>query len=220
MTKAEWQAVNAEAAERKNGGKSVTGKSIIFTGNSPTAILAGRKPLTRRIIKPQPFCPGGKFLRHIDGAWWWSPGYQNEQDGRGSIYKPPYAPGDILWVKEPWRIEQKYDSLKPSELPRDAQIEYLADGKNYLLCRYRNARFMCRWMSRIDLRVLDVRPERLQDITEGDIQAEGIGYEDIYPPVPALLRTCFEQRWDDIHGRYSWSKNPWVWRIEFERRKL
>ena len=71
------------------------------------------------------------------------------------------------------------------------------------------------------LEVVDVRVERLQDITEEDAEAEGV----TAAPFCKAGRSAglehiesFELLWDSINGeRAPWASNPWVWRVEFER---
>ena len=85
--------------------------------------------------------------------------------------------------------------------------------------RYKTARFLPRWASRITLLVKSVRVERLQDISEDDAIAEGVvcprfGTYGMNP------ESIFRDLWQSINGKRpgcSWDDNPWVWVIEFER---
>lgn len=78
---------------------------------------------------------------------------------------------------------------------------------------------MPRWASRITLEVTSVRVERLQDISEADAIAEGIGQE----AVAAFQRSgvdrpagfAYRDLWEQINGPGSWDANPWVWVVEF-----
>ncbi len=74
--------------------------------------------------------------------------------------------------------------------------------------------------ARIWLKVMDVRVERLQDITEEQAQAEGCSSGMLTGPCSA--RWKFEELWNSTLKKpdldlYSWDANPWVWVIEFER---
>lgn len=83
--------------------------------------------------------------------------------------------------------------------------------------RWRPAIFLPRWASRINLRITDIRVERLQEITEDDAKAEGVGawHDTIHGTV---YRPEFHMLWDRINGKRStWASNPWVWVIGFER---
>ena len=82
---------------------------------------------------------------------------------------------------------------------------------------------MPRWASRITLEIVNVRVERLQEISVGDIYAEG--FERKYLPegngVTSSLghiRSEFGYLWDSINGkRAPWSSNPYVWVLEFKK---
>ena len=84
---------------------------------------------------------------------------------------------------------------------------------------------MPRWASRINLEVVNVRVERLQDISEEDAIAEGIEAHDddgviYYGPYGkghADPVQAYETLWESINGPGSWDKNPWVWVVEFKR---
>jgi hypothetical protein len=96
---------------------------------------------------------------------------------------------------------------------------------------------MPRWASRLTLTVLDVRVQRLQDISEEDAIAEGIGSNPVqegtwidYPERTSAAgwsdpRKSFRSLWDSINGRRegaSWNDNPWVVALSFcvERKNI
>jgi hypothetical protein len=67
-----------------------------------------------------------------------------------------------------------------------------------------------------------VRVERLQEISEADVLAEGIDKFDSQL-VSATLRSevrtripAYRALWESINGGGSWDENPWVWVVEFE----
>jgi hypothetical protein len=73
---------------------------------------------------------------------------------------------------------------------------------------------MPRWACRDVLEIVNIRVERVRDISEADAKAEGVepdhetgGYIDSY--------MCL---WDKLnHSRgYGWDVNPWVWVIDFK----
>lgn len=78
---------------------------------------------------------------------------------------------------------------------------------------------MPRWASRILLEVTGVRVERLQEISEEDAQAEGIGWNDYADQRGERMqqREAFAALWEQINGPGSWDANPWVWIVEFRR---
>jgi len=155
------------------------------------AILGGHKTQTRRLVKLT-----GKDLPDATG----------KEIAR--LLESPYGKtGAQLWVKEAWRTLQAFDHLRPSLLPLDTRIEYRADGESGNGGKWRTPLFMPRWASRITLEIVAVRIERLQEISEADARAEGMGSEN---PVEA-----YKILWESLHGLDAWAKNPWVWLIEF-----
>ena len=84
-----------------------------------------------------------------------------------------------------------------------------------------SSRFMPKWAARTWLEVVSVRPERLQDITLGEICKEGLA-KSIYDfkPVQAGLDAWIEL-WDSINAKrgYPWEINPWCWVLSFKQVK-
>ena len=80
--------------------------------------------------------------------------------------------------------------------------------------------------ARLSLEVLDVRVERVRDISEGDAQAEGFmgWYQPLHPDDGStdgrLPSDEFKEYWNTIHKKkpeYQWEANPWVWMYEFKK---
>jgi hypothetical protein len=136
--------------------------------------------------------------------------------------KCPYQVGGLLWVKE--------------SINRWADTElsvYAADGAETVADAWPWKRgalpgmFCPRGLSRITLRIADVRLERLQDISEADAKAEGVRASDaavivsdghVVPEMANTYRGAFASLWDSINAkRATWQSNPFVWRISFER---
>lgn len=76
---------------------------------------------------------------------------------------------------------------------------------------------MPRWASRITLEIVNVKVERLHDISEEEAKAEGgsLHHPDVACEVGPI--TSFKLLWESINGPSSWAKNPWVWVVEFKR---
>lgn len=86
-------------------------KPILFNTEMVKAILAGEKIVIRRIVKPQP--PATAIVEMTDRypVWkFWA------DDPSGHLIKPPYNPGDILYVRETWQAvyETEYDDDSPN----------------------------------------------------------------------------------------------------------
>ena len=147
--------------------------------------------------------------------------------------KPPYQPGDRLYVKENTWIwcKKVHDGLTPTGklkyryTPVGQHVVYQADHSTKPEqriddnpehdWRLKIARYMPKWAARIWLTVTDVRVERLQEISDCDAWAEGIVDE-----VPfGTAQTLFRELWDSLNAKrgYGWEQNPWVWVISFER---
>ena len=161
------------------------------------------------------------------------------ESGDDAIVKPKYKVGDILWVREKTcyvHLEHAPDLLQGFKSKRqiiygtDFHDDWMVYAKEKYGYKWTPSIFMAKHHARLFLKVKSVRVERLQDISEDDAVKEGIeptgnmsmfnkfyknylpiGYTDL-KPIPS-----FQSLWQSINGKQSWSDNPLVWVIEFER---
>lgn len=207
-------------------------KPILFNTEMVCRIQDGTKTVTRRVIKPQPFA-----VKQDKNAPCWC-GHFVSESGKVLPDKPPYCPGDILYVRETWG---DYSECQPggagyylyrADYPDGAKT-YDFDGHVCDMPRWKSSIHMPREAARIFLRVTGVKVCRLQDITEEQAKAEGA--VKAYPYIdPATQKTeymeseygtylaGFECLWNSTikpadRSLYGWDANPWVWVIEFER---
>lgn len=176
----------------------MTERPILFSGQMVRAILEGRKTMTRRVIKPQP--TGAADVQYRVAAAVTMP-----VSGRQQVC--PYGRvGDHLWVRETW-APHAWPPTGPS-------YQYAADDQYPAPERWRPSIHMPRAASRITLEVLNVRVERLHDISEEDAKAEGVTLKGT-SRYDGEARDAFEALWCGINGADSWEANPWVWCISF-----
>jgi hypothetical protein len=203
---------------------------IIYSMPMVQAILEGRKTQTRRIIKPEPH-PYGTEIIDSGRTWYKGKGrWHNRLIAQenplryeiASLHDCPYGEiGDLLWVRETW--SHCNHPLRP--FMYKASIE----KQSGLTVKWSPSIHMPKEAARIWLKVVDVRVDRLNHISEKDAIAEGVKsrysflfsetrYED-YSNRDSEWRDpvlSFYTLWESIHGEGSWEKNPWVWVIESE----
>jgi hypothetical protein len=208
----------------------MTIRPILFSAPMVRALVTGTKVQTRRILKPQPdYSDAQTKASHCGGTKWQLGALANM--GVGDYWTVPWAVGDRLWVREAWRTESgAYDDLKGSDMDADYPVIYEADSDwklNKSVGRYRHARFMPRWASRLTLTVTDVRLQRLQDISEKDAWAEGLDecdglFDDQIRQLAHKHKlmcedgVCtFAALWESINRTGSWALNPWIVALTF-----
>lgn len=218
---------------------------ILFNTEMVQAILEGRKTVTRRIIKPQPrkeqdhklgVCIAGD--KHDVGKFVFG---TNAQGGSLLYVRPPYRPGDIMYIREaycPDYFDEGLAGYRGDGL-RGNRNAYKADYRREIVGdtvpepRWRPSIHMPKAAARIWLKVTDVRVERLQKMNADDLKAEGFmkhGLDDFEREFDRLAvkfgyegaRNRFASLWDSTIPRgqqdlYGWEANPWVWVIGFER---
>jgi hypothetical protein len=190
-------------------------RGILFSGEMVRALLDGTKRQTRRALRPQP-----------EGEC--APGTAPNRFGLA---------GDRLWVRETYFAFGHWETRPKAGKAGEAwyfvdrthasgeRYRYALDEPNGAdplagrvagdLPRWhrRPALFMPRAASRILLEIVDVRIERLREISADDALAEGIG------PLgadgdPVL---AYRKVWERINGAGSWDADPWVWVVELRR---
>lgn len=195
---------------------------------------------TRRIVKPaksQDWLTAdilGEVVQMVDrGDGWWAmsvddrpPGPQGTCPGHIGSVSAPYRVGDILWVREQLRKGRGWEYAADGSVVRvpaehQSAAVVWAHHKKHDHCV---SIHMPRWACRITLEVMEVRCQRLQDITEEDAKAEGV--------VPFAANadgdcwtdgkhvTAFNFLWGNIHGwsgNAAWTASPWVWAYSFRR---
>ena len=202
-------------------------KPILFNKQISTemvrAILDGRKSCTRRLVKPQPdekhTFPLGFVTDSTEKKEVGCFGFGiNEYGGSIQYAKPPYQPGDTLYVRETW---MDYAGL--TMYKADCDI-YRLDSLNFAGFVWHPSIHMPKGAARIWLKVTDVRVELLQEITAESALTEGA---DKYIHANGTLNedqtiTSFIGIWNSTIkesdlDRYGWDANPYVWVISFER---
>jgi len=193
------------------------------------AILDGRKTQARRILKKQ---------AALDALTVFGPSMLL-QPGCADLL--PYAPGDLLWVREKWKnvasgeVKNGYGEVRYG-------VAYEADNSTVWrsqVCKiwdltnqpssgplqfktgpWKPSIHMPKFKSRITLEVTDVRVQRLQDISEEDAKAEGVDavtMDDVPRQAAMSRRADFAGIWNSIHGPDAWDRNDWVAAYTFRR---
>jgi hypothetical protein len=219
-------------------------KPILFTDEMVRAILDGRKTQTRRIVKPQPPQPIKEGVG-IEWQWWdereaFVPngtlaGFTKEM--RSGIRCPYGQPGDRLWVKEThfrwgrWVRNGKTKTGKPAwKFKPEKRLDRPMNGVAFddlnehhdrikLDWHKRPSIFMPRSASRIILEMIAVRVERVQDVSDEDVKAEGVDRPAPFTSEPqSIWQAAYQDLWNSINGKkHPWKSNPWVWIISFSR---
>lgn len=191
--------------------------------------LDGSKNTTRRVLKTQP--GKGAEFDHFDPL------------GRvvftdGTIAKHTYGvPGDWLYVKESYCVVpvDQFEMVAYKATPRlglrvpgvlgavdfmtylDESTEMRYHALGYPL-QWKSSRFMFKKYARIKDCILSFGAERLQQITDDEVLAEGMTIEKVagwlgldVESVPTL-RDAFRLYWDHINKDrgFGWADNPWV----------
>lgn len=226
-------------------------RPIPFSAPMVRAILNGTKTQTRRVCKPAE-AAALSFVVEVpdpqERGQVYTGSHFGDEEGGVQFASPYGRRGDRLWVREPWRVGKPHDDKPPRDIwPRPdgkgVTVLYEAGGWRDMAGRhtytgdepmpswagrYRHARFMPRWASRITLEVTGVRVERLQAISEANARAEGAHFHDGRGighsgwrhddgAVHANARSAFAHLWESLNGAGSWDANPWVWVIEFRQ---
>ena len=193
-------------------------KPILFNTDMVRAILDGRKSCTRRICKDanEYTVPDLEFYNADKRTYAVHNFVDKEHTEQLSTAERtcPICTGDILYVRETWK-----EAPKGYYYYEDWQRNDIAD-----ITKWKPSIHMPKEAARIWLKVMNVRVERLQEISAESALAEGA---DKYIHTNGGLDenmtiTSFIGIWNSTIkksdlDRYGWDANPYVWVISFER---
>lgn len=186
-----------------------------FVYDMRVANRAGKKSQTRRIEKEQ-----GR-LRWVDGRVEYLNRFGGWQEwvSNAKSFRCPYGnPDDVVYMREPLYCgandiayykdtEEMARSLLTGEPIRWKWQKDVLAGM-----------YMPKDAARSFFRYVDIRVERLKEISDADARAEGFDqtanlYNFVISP-----RTWYSRLWDEINAKrdYPWDSNPWVWVIGYE----
>ena len=195
-------------------------RGICMSGPMVLALKAGRKTVTRRIVKRQHVLAETLSAdpRSPTGFAW----------SNGWVERCRYVPGDLLYIREAcwmWGAWRKNGLTKTGRQrwrfrPRGLCVVYerpqvTAKRDGSIGWVYRHARYMPKKCARTWLEVTDVRVQQVQGLDNNEALAEGT------PDIRTIdnnfdMRDCFGVLWDDIHGPGAWERNNWCWALSFE----
>lgn len=192
-------------------------RPIIFSGPMVRAILEGRKTQTRRVIKLPKWSTERWSDVEIDSCTILDPYHDLPSaiccdTGCLADIQCPYGlAGDRLWVREAWHCDADLKEARAAH--EDLMIDvpvifYRASEPEEAGWQWRSPLHMPRWASRLLLEVIEVRVQRLQEMTQQDALAEAGG-----------VLPSFTYAWDQLNAKrgYPWGSNPWVWALTFRR---
>lgn len=209
----------------------------LFRGDMVRAIIAAAegdpngKTETRRAIKPPPGEGWAPSHQHVaTRADLARPSFEwvrretacGEQEYRRVVSR--WRPGDILWARETWRsvgwrpenghlIEYQADERRVwREAPLDTSSTEVVDHQHP--DRWRPSIFLFRWAVRLTMPVLAVRAERLTEITEAGVRAEGFAHAKL-GTTPADYCRVYRQ----MHSLDT-DADPWVWVVSWDPRSI
>jgi hypothetical protein len=222
---------------------------ILFSTPMVQAILEGRKTQTRRVVKPQPYidCKPSlvpRVLNHNEndwGKWYW----ETSEGETITKFCPHGEVGDLLWVRETHLFYSDENANNAILYMADPHAEEFSLGLFENKPKWKPSIFMPKAACRLWNEVINIKVERLQDISADDALEEGVNYwnvdremleggefvadyenymwrddenyEDYHFPTYSNPVDSFRSLWQSINGRESWDANPWVWAIEFKK---
>jgi len=241
-------------------------RPILFNPDMVAALLDERKNQTRRVVKPQPLPsthyvnPYNKNIKHMTA---WTKDHKMIL-GAGNIKNmahwacPHGFPNDELWVKESHYLYGHWVTLTGQKTKTGKQktkfcyqqskgVMFLDKPPKKIHTKNERGRgwhrrpsiFMPRWASRLQLKINNVKVERVQDVTEKDAIGEGVFKFDLDKDSAEdfgawrnylkdefsgwigcrTAKDSFMSLWDSINKDrgHSWESDPWTWVVNFEK---
>lgn len=161
------------------------------------------------------------------------------------VLKCPFGvPGDLIWMRETYSptaspvhgpvyradFEKK---RSPSGIKKWGWEAFRGDWSGWFYGKWTPAIHMQRKHCRFVAELVEVRIERLHEITEEEAKAEGVGRAwtdgvSFWQPENqterqvgdyATFKIGFQCIWVHLHGQESYRRNPWVWVLKFKKVK-
>lgn len=190
------------------------------------AVLEGRKTMTRRIARfneTERPCQKGRdkclYCNH----------YDRENGCKWLLNYSPYKVGEVLAVAQAYKdirnggypVDSRYDAF------RTADFDFGVNGILRGTAGEKNKMFVKADLMPHQIRITDIKVERLQNISDEDCMKEGIGYnsevgfengcyffndyEGFKTPKNAFCALI-----NRISGKGTWERNPYVFAYTFE----
>lgn len=203
-------------------------KKIMFNDHFglTDAVLQGRKTMTRRILDYE------KYKKTWDDMCRLGTPCFDTFDDFLIKRKAKYKVGEVVAVAQSYK--SVFEESLNYAIPRYHWLDDHIDEKGYA-----NKMFVKAGEMPHQIRITDLKVERLQDVSEDDCLKEGI--QECFPYIDRdpndKVRTfqyfkdgkirhrispaskCFAYLIDDISGKGTWESNPYVFAISFERFK-
>lgn len=133
-------------------------------------------------------------------------------DSRYNEVKPPFQPGDIIYVRETWGKDKHGEYHYRANYPEH-------DCEPYPI--WHQSIHMPKEAARIFLEVTGAKVERVHDITDEGAKAEGFNAGDkrsANSSIAVTAKQAFMWTWQAIYDKrqFQWLSNPWARCISFK----
>ena len=179
-------------------------RPIYLNTDTIQAVISNQKRVIRKIMNPQPVIT--EHMTKYKDYQSFNAEPQQRFDPFLLSYllinrKTPYTIGDLLYVKEKWAETA------------DGKYVYYAEDINASKT-WNTSVQMPKDAARLWLKVMNVAVKRLHDVTDQDVQKEGV-----------VSLEEYKMMWDAAlkpkdRSIYGWDKNPWTWEITFQTMSL
>lgn len=202
-------------------------KPIIFTTEEVKAILSGEKTQFRKPVKGQPVNGVQRCFYSKTG---WAKTREDSDLCTCKAVPVDHEIGDILYVRETWADVHTIDEIGYLPIYRADSID--GDG-----VKWRHSIYMPKKYARLFLRIIEVKAQRLQAITEEEAKNDGASKRTWYQPyglgeeaqrtlgtmddmrnASPLYKNAFASLWDSLYCKkgLGWIDDPWVWTYTFK----
>lgn len=221
----------------------MTMKKIMFNDKYglTQAVLDGRKTMTRRICKydrpdetydivfpvfePKDYDDNGNIISPLYGAFGW----KNKEGNFTGWNIPKYKVGEVVAIAQSYR-DSGYTPDSLDRHPKDLSIRGLMKDS----AGWDNKMFVKSYACKHHIKITNIKVERLQEISDDDCLKEGVYRLDSANGSGGIAysfagasdkkhiglydtpREAFTYLIDEVSGKGTWKRNPFVWVYEFK----